>query len=261
MKIFDRIDSGTLDRRELQLWILALTMLLVLSMGVALLMFPMAYSHPVDLTGLPSRAIFLGFCGLSALAVGYFIDRQMVIRNLRAELDRKKRQFESIRREASTNLLTTLPGLTIFHDRLAMEHRRASNTRQALSLLIVELKPSAGLLGSGEIEIAFGDAAKSLLAKLRGEDSIFLLAPGIFGILLPAVTARDSYNVCDHMLEGLHDAAGVSDRFTFDVSMVNYPDQAATASEMEGYIHSRLPKKARKEPQQSENMTPVLRVC
>jgi hypothetical protein len=134
MKMFDRIDTKSLDSRELQLWVLAVSMILVLSMGIALLMFPMAYSQPVNFTGLPARAICFGFCSLSALLVGYFVDRQMVIRNLRAELDTKVHQVESIRREASVDLLNTIPGLTIFRDRLAMEHRRAANTHQPLSL-------------------------------------------------------------------------------------------------------------------------------
>jgi GGDEF domain-containing protein len=260
MKIFDRIDPSSLDRRELQLWILALTMILILSMGVALLIFPMAFSHPVDLTGIPARAIFFGFCALSALVVGYFVDRQMVIRNLRTELDKKKHQVDSIRREASTDLLTTLPGLTIFRDRLAMEHRRATHTRQPLSLLAVELKPSKALIGTGEIEIAFGDAAKTLMRKLRGEDSIFLLSTGFFGVILPAVTAREAYDVRDHFMEGLHDTAGVSYRFTFGVTVVNYPEHAATAREMEAYIQSCLPPKADNEPLQREQLTPLMEI-
>jgi GGDEF domain-containing protein len=244
MQIFHRIDAKSLDRRELQLWILALSMILILSMGVALLMFPSAYSHPVSLTGFSARAIFFGFIGLSVLVVDYFVDRQVVIRHLRAELDNEKHQAEIIRREARTDLLTTLPGLAIFRDRLVMEHRRAVNTHQPLALLAVELKPASDVARQGETEIAFGDAAKTMMNKLRGEDSLFLLAPGIFGVLLPGVTARDAYSVRDHILEGLHDAAGAGYRFTFGASVVNYPEHAATAREMEGYIRCLLPRKS-----------------
>ena len=93
--------------------------------------------------------------------------------------------------EASADLLATIPGLTIFRDRLVMEHRRATTVQQPLSLLAIELKPSSALAGTGEVEIAFGDAAKTLTGKLRGEDSVFLLAPGIFGVVLPGVSAAD----------------------------------------------------------------------
>ena len=142
MEIFDRLDPNTLDRREFNLWILAHTMILILAVGVGLLMYPTVFSHPLSLADIPSRSAFFGFCGLAALIVGYFVDRQVVIRHLRAELENEKRQIAKIRREASADLLTMLPGLNNFCDRLAMEYRRASNTQQPLSLLAVELKPS-----------------------------------------------------------------------------------------------------------------------
>jgi GGDEF domain-containing protein len=254
MQFFDKVDSSGLDRREFQLWILALAMILVLSIGIALLMFPTAFSHPFSMTGLPERAIFFGFCALSALIVGYFIDRQMVIHNLRAELDTRKHQVEVIRREASADLLATVPGLTIFRDRLVMEHRRAATIQQPLSLLAVQLKPSSALVGTGEVEIAFGDAAKTLMGKLRGEDSLFLLAPGIFAVVLPGINAIEAYSVRDHMMDGLHDAAGVSYRFSFGVSVVSFPEHATTAREMEEYVQCLLPKAPLIDPQQPQPM-------
>ncbi len=245
MQVFDRIDPNTLDRRELHLWILAQAMILVLSMGVGLLMYPAVFSHPVTLTGIPSRAAFFGFCGLAALLVGYFVDRQVVIRHLRTELEDEKRQIVEVRREASVDLLTMLPGFNIFRDRLTMEHRRASNSRQPLSLLAVELKPSRALAEPGEVETAFGDAAKTLMRRLRSEDSIFLFAPGVFGIVLPAVNARDAYTLRDRLMDGLHDAAGAGNRFSFGVSVVNFPEHVATAREMEETIRSLLPPQGR----------------
>jgi GGDEF domain-containing protein len=170
----------------------------------------------------------------------------VVIRHLRAELEREKRQVLEIREEASSNLLTTLPGLNIFRDRLAMEHRRASTTNQPLSLLAVQLKPSRDFTAPGEILAAFGDAAKTLMRKLRGEDSIFLLAPGVFGILLPTVNASGAYSVRDRLMEGLHDAAGASNRFSFGVTLLNFPEHVASAREMEESVESLLPSQVRK---------------
>ena len=241
MRFFDRIDASSLDRRELHLWILALTVILVLAMGVALLMYPTVYSASLDIGGIPLRAVFFGYCGFSVLVVGYLIDRQVVIRRLRAELKNEKRQVAQIRHEASADLLTSLPGLAIFRDRLTMEHRRASNTHQPLSLLAVDLEPSPDLAGAGEIETAFGDAAKALMHKLGSEDSICLVGPGVFGIILPAVNARDAYSMRDRLIEGLHDAAGAMNRFSFNISVVSFPEQVAAACEMEQLIRILLP--------------------
>ena len=40
MPIFDQIDPRNLDRREWELWMLALTVILILAVGMALLMYP-----------------------------------------------------------------------------------------------------------------------------------------------------------------------------------------------------------------------------
>jgi hypothetical protein len=39
--------------------------------------------------------------------------------------------------------------------------------------------------------------------------------------------------VAGRVAEGLADASGASNRFTFDMQVVNYPEQASTAYEME----------------------------
>jgi GGDEF domain-containing protein len=244
MQTFDWVDPSRLDRRELHLWILALTVILVLAGGIALLMYPTVFYQPANGTGIPARGAFFWLCGLAALAVGYYVDRQVVLRHLRAVLENEKRQIAELRREASADLLTALPGPNIFRDRLAMEHRRASNAEQPLSLLTAELKPARALTDPGEIEIAFGEAAKTLLRKLRSEDSIFLFSPGVFGIFLPAVDSFGAYSVRDHLLEELHDTTGVGNRLIFNVSVFNFPEHVATAREMEDSVRRLLLPKA-----------------
>jgi GGDEF domain-containing protein len=241
MQAFDRVDPNTLDGRELQLSILAPTVIIVLAIGVGLLMYPAVFSHPSNLSEIPTRAVFFGFCALAAMMVDYFVDREAVIRRLRAELEKERRQTAKVRREASADLLSTLPGLNCFCDLLAMEFRRASGTQQHLSLLAVELKPSSTCTEPGEVETAFGDAAKTLLRTLRCEDSIFLLEPGFFGIVLPAVNARDAYALRDRLMEGLHDAAGASNRFSFDISVFSFPEHVSSAREMEESVRSLIP--------------------
>jgi GGDEF domain-containing protein len=244
MRVFDRVDPNTLDGRELQLWILAHTVIVVLAIGVGLLMYPAVFSHPANLSEIPTRVVFFGFCALAAITVGYFVERQAVIRRLRAELEKERRQTAKVRREASADLLSTLPGTNCFCDLLAMEFRRASSTEQHLTLLAVELKPSSTCTEPGEVETAFGDAAKTLLRKLRGEDSIFLLEPGFFGIVLPAVDASDAYGLRDRLMEGLHDAAGASNRFSFAVSVFSFPEHVSSAWEMEESVRKLLPHSA-----------------
>lgn len=114
-----------------------------------------------------------------------------------------------------------------------MELRRASRTQGTLSLLIIRINMSSQISGQNEIATAFGDAAKSIVRRLRREDSMYLFAPGVFGVLLPGSTVDAGYRVAERLEEGLHDASGASDRFTSEVRVVNYPDHTETASGME----------------------------
>src|SRR5208337_937136 len=125
MWIFDRIDPLNLDRRQWELCMLTLTVILILAVGMALLMYPEALSNDLIVSGSTKRKIFFGFCALSVLLVGYLLDRQIVIRQLRQRLAEERKRVVKIRHEASVDLLATLPGFDPFRDRLAMEHRRA----------------------------------------------------------------------------------------------------------------------------------------
>jgi GGDEF domain-containing protein len=242
MKIFDQIDAGNLDRREWQLWVLALAVILVLAAGMALLMYPTIFSAPVIVTGPTQRKAFFGFCALAILLLGYLVDRQIMIRHLRKQLEEDQRAMIKIRHEASIDLLQTLPGFEHFQDRLAMEYRRASTMSHPLSLLIVALKSARSLTDTREVPTAFGDAAKALLRRLRGEDSMYLFSPGVFCLVLPGVSAQNAYRITSRLTEGLQDASGASDRFTFELRVFNYPEHAKTAREIEEAVRPFVPK-------------------
>jgi len=233
MRIFDRVDSMNLNRRQWELYLLALVVIVVLTVGMAVLMYPTAFSNDLIVSGPTTRKLFLGFCVLSVLVVGYLLDRQVVISQLRIQVAEQHRQAVEIRHEASLDLLATLPGFDFFRDRLAMEQRRAASTHLPLSLLFVGLKPSPHLSDKKATSAAFGDAARSLTKKLRGEDSIYHFPPGVFAIVLPGVSLENARTISRRIEEGLLDASGASVRFLFDVRVINYPEHASTAREME----------------------------
>jgi PleD family two-component response regulator len=78
-----------------------------------------------------------------------------------------------------------------------------------------------------------GDAAKVLSRKLRVEDSLYRLSTEVFGFVLPGATGTFARQAANRLSEGLADASGASNRFTADIQVVNYPDHAKSASEME----------------------------
>jgi GGDEF domain-containing protein len=260
VRIFDRVDVTSLERREWHLWMLAVSVIFILALGLMLLMYPTVFSSPVVISGVTLRKTFFSFCVLAVLLVVYLVDRQMVISHLRRRVIEEQKQVIQIRHEASTDLLGTLAGLDHFRDRLAMEFRRASHTQQPLSVLLVELKSSRELSETSEVTTAYGDAAKVLTRKLRGEDSIYLFAPGVFGIVLPGVNATNAYRVVDRLAEGLQDASGASGRFSFNIRVLNYPEHAATAREIEEVVRLVLPSPGCGAPS-SENEAAASRVA
>ena len=209
--------------------VLALAVLSVLTVGVVLLM-----------SGDVQRKAFFGLCGLAVLLLSCLVDRQILVRNLRKEVEEERTLIMRIRQKSSTDLLQTLPGLGHFQDLLTMEHRRAVSTNEPLSVVLVVLKPTVKGFDPGEGSIALGDAAKALLAKLRGEDSVFLLSSGLFGVLLPGVEEGNAYRVSAHLAEGLRNASSVSDRFSYDIQTLNYPERVKSAREIEEAVRTFL---------------------
>jgi GGDEF domain-containing protein len=245
MQIFDRIDPSKLDRRDMQLWMMALGMLVIFAAGLALLVYPAAFEMPVVVSGPFLRQVFFGFCALSLLVVGYLMERRIVIQQLRRRLNEERSRSRQLLNQASADLLSTLPGFEHFQDRLAMEFRRAVHAQLPLSLVIASLKSSQHLHDPGDTSMAYGDAAKAMIRKLRGEDSIYLFQPGVFGVVLPGVATSDGHRVAERLLEGLADASGASTRFSFALRVVNYPEHVAAAQEMERAVTAFLSEERR----------------
>ena len=233
MLIFDRIRLQDLDRRNGQLWGLAILMILILAGGLALHMYTLASATGLSLSGRATLEGIIGFCTLTILFVGYLIDRQAVIARLRKELEDEKKLNLERRTRGNKELLQTLFGPGQFCDRLAMELRRAARHEMNLSGLTIALEISRNVADTEEIHSAFGEAVKAIMGKLRGEDSIYQLNSGVFGILMPGTGAESARSVAVRVADGLQQAMGLSRRYSFDIRITSFPDHAKTAREME----------------------------
>jgi GGDEF domain-containing protein len=233
MNVFDKIDHETLERRGWQLSMLALVIIFVLGGGMALLMYPAVFGTTPWVPAPFSRTLFYGFCALWVLMVAYLLNRQYMVRHLRTRLVEERKKAARLREQASSELLGTLPGFGRFQDRLAMAFRRAAQSKEPLSLLLARLKLSDVFGGGPETQVAYGDAAKVLLRKLREEDSLYRFSSDVFGIILPNTSGAGAKQIAERLAEGLADASGASNRFSVDIQVVNYPEHTTTASEME----------------------------
>jgi GGDEF domain-containing protein len=166
------------------------------------------------------------------------LNRQYVVHQLRRDLLEQKTEIMHLRQEASADLLETLAGFSHFQDQLAMGFRRAAQAGEPLSLVLVRLKPSPMFDSPTEVSVALGDAARVLVRKLRADDSLYHLSSSAFALVLPNTCGADMNQLASRAAEGLADASGVSNRFSIEMQMVNYPEQASSSYEMERIAHS-----------------------
>jgi GGDEF domain-containing protein len=248
MRVFDRVDSGSVEKREFHLAVFSLSIIAVLVIGLAILMYPTVENHPIIFSERTLKVSFFGFCGLSVLLLGYLIDRQLTVRRLRHEISRAEARYTELHRQVGKDLLETLSGMNPFQDRLTMEFRRAVNTRDTLSVLVIRLTPNANVVAPPEVTAALGDAVKAITRKLRREDSLYHFAYTVFGVMLPGVSVQNARIVAARLTEGLQDVSGTVDRFAHEVKIFNYPQHAATASELENAVRSLLPAELVSEP-------------
>jgi len=246
MRVFDRVPpSESLERREMHLILLACLAIIVLAAGLALFMYPVVFSQaPIAPVSPPPRAMsiaFFGFCLLSILLAVYLVDRQFTIRRLRQQIGEERRRSSEALRQASSDLLATLAHFSSFQDQLAMEFRRAAAGKQNLTVLVITTKVLEALSDVNASTSVFGDAAKAITRKLREEDSIYILARGHFGVILPGLDAPTAKRVSARLVEGLTDAAGANNRFSFAVHGITYPEQASSAHDLELAVTGLLP--------------------
>lgn len=237
MATINRQELDRLERRELQLTIVAAVFVFVLATGLAAFMYPLVFVHPDTGNKWSMRVAFFGFCTLTLLFIGYLLDRQRTVRQLKQQILQELERNIELRLQASADLLHTMPDVNHFWDRLTMEYRRAMTMQKTLSLLVVKAKLPAG--GSDPTS-ALGEAAKAMSRKLRPTDSIYRLAPELFGLVLPETDTMNAKRIAVRLQEELQSVRSKHNG-TFETSVHNYPQDAQSAHELEDIVKSMLP--------------------
>jgi GGDEF domain-containing protein len=215
--------------------------ILVLAGGIALLMYPVVFSNREYSLTRATRIGFFGFCALSCLLVAYIMDRQRTIHGLRVQLAIDRQRSSEALRQASADLLSAMPTFNTFEDRLTMEFRRAVAAELKLSVLVISIKLKSDFSEASLAMSALGDAAKVVSRKLREQDSLFILRPSYFGVILPGADQAGAHRVVAKIAESLPDAAGVSERFSFKIESISYPEQTSSAHDLELVVSGWLP--------------------
>ncbi len=239
MGTLNRSELDRLERRELQLTILAVVFVLVLAGGLAAFMYPLVFLHPVG-NKWTLRVAFFGFCSLTLLFVGYLLERQRTVRQLKQQLLAELERNVTLQQQASVDLLQSMPDQNYFWDRLTMEYRRAMTMQKTLSLLLVKAKAASGA-GKKEEEnsAAWSEAAKAMSRKLRPTDSIYRLEPDLFALVLPETDVLNAKRVAFRLQEELQEVRAKHGK-VFDITAHNYPEHVKSAHELEDIVKSLL---------------------
>jgi GGDEF domain-containing protein len=217
---------------------MAIATIVILAMGMAVLMFFSSDWSPAVLQGISLREITYSFCVLSLLLVAYLVERQLTVRRLRKQLLEERLRTSRLLGRASDDLLEILPDVERFRTRLKVEFSSAVTFQQPLSLVLIVLRPSRQVIESGETSTVIAEAVKASIRKLRGEDTVYMLGHGVFGILQPGTLEEDADQVAARLRERLLDASSSKSRFEFDVHVINYPRQVGSMNEIIEFIES-----------------------
>ncbi len=233
---FNELELDSLERRENQLSILAAIMLLVMSGGVALLMYPLVFEHPDEENKWPMRIAYVGFCVLSLLFVAYMLSRRRTMGRLKQQLVSELKRNLDLRYQGNVDLLHTIPDLNQFRDRLSMEFRRASSMERTLSLLVVKVKLATGLPDAEE-KSELGEAARAISRNLRTGDTMYLFGPGLFGAVMPDTDTASANRIALKLDETLR-FMGSKNKLAFETTVRNYPENTKSAYELEEMVSS-----------------------
>jgi GGDEF domain-containing protein len=248
MGTLNRAQLESLERRGLQLTILASAFVLVQAAGLAMFMYPLVFLRPVG-NKWTLRVAFFGFCALTPLFVGYLLDRQRTVRKLKEQILEELDRHLTLQHQASVDLLHTMPDLNHFWDRLTMEYRRAMTMQKTLSLLLVKAKSAnasakvdriTGANENDETSEAWSDAAKAMSRKLRPTDSVYRLSTDTFALVLPETDVLNAKRIAVRLQEELQ---GVRAKYNlaFDITAHNYPEHVKSSHELEDIVKSLLP--------------------
>jgi GGDEF domain-containing protein len=110
--------------------------------------------------------------------------------------------------------------------------------QRSLTLLLVKAKGVPA--GMADNTSALGDAAKAMSRKLRPTDSIYHLAPDLFGLVLSETDTLNAKRIAVRLQEELQ-TVRAKHGGTFDTSVHNYPEHVQSSHELEDIVKSMLP--------------------
>ena len=138
--------------------------------------------------------------------------------------------------QAQTDSLTGLYNHRYFHERLRAELTRASRSRDAVAVLMLDIddfKRVNDVHGHGSGDQVLTDLADLLRGALRGSDVVCRLGGEEFGVIMPSGDAGDALTLARRLTDALDDVEfGPAGKITISVGISQGPEHAMNPREL-----------------------------
>ncbi|HUH20706.1 MAG TPA: diguanylate cyclase, partial [Gaiellaceae bacterium] len=138
--------------------------------------------------------------------------------------------------QAQTDSLTGLYNHRYFHERLRAELTRASRSRDAVAVLMLDIddfKRVNDVHGHGSGDQVLTDLADLLRGALRGSDVVCRLGGEEFGVIMPSGDAGDALTLARRLTNALDDVEfGPAGKITISVGISQGPEHAMNPREL-----------------------------
>jgi diguanylate cyclase (GGDEF)-like protein/putative nucleotidyltransferase with HDIG domain len=138
--------------------------------------------------------------------------------------------------QASTDSLTGLYNHRTFHERLRAELTRASRSRDAVAVLMLDIddfKRVNDVHGHGSGDQVLTDLAELLRGALRGSDVVCRLGGEEFGVIMPSGDAGDALTLARRLTDALDEVEfGPAGKITISVGISQGPEHAMNPREL-----------------------------
>jgi diguanylate cyclase (GGDEF)-like protein len=177
-----------INRLDWQLWLVAISLIVLLGAGVLSFMLPTAFWFAEDLIRKPNR-VFYGLCILLGLTLAYLLQKRWSFGKLRNALLLERKQWEQqLLHSAFHDPLTNLPNRPLFLDQLrrclARSKRHDDHRYAVLFIDLDRFKLLNDSMGHSAGDQALIEVGRILQKCLRSEDIVARLGGDEFAVLL-----------------------------------------------------------------------------
>jgi len=215
-----------LERRDWELWLIVSLTGVLVSTGLAAILFTAAFfkHYKIHLEVTVYRPLATGLFILLALLNTYLVTKRLEIRRLREKLISSTIQQELARQQSFTDPLTEIYNRRSLEEMAERFISHAKRLKNPLSLLLIDVdrfKDVNTRFGHLTGDVVLADTAALLKSSVRGSDAVFRYGGDEFLIILADTSRSGAAKVIERIRAYLLDwnRAGTLDGFELSLSI------------------------------------------